>query len=59
LPSQLIDIYQDFAERYGRPHATLGEAFEAKFGVSLDGVILNALGRRPGSPRPAMWASAK
>ena len=38
---QLIDIYQAFAERYGRPHATLGEAFEAKFGVPLDSVTLN------------------
>ena len=38
---QLIDIYQAFAERYGRPHATLGEAFEAKFGIPLDSVMLN------------------
>ncbi|MBB3184099.1 hypothetical protein FHR95_001659 [Halomonas fontilapidosi] len=38
---QLIDIYRDFAERYGRPDATLGEAFEAKFGVPLDGIPLN------------------
>ncbi|MGS2745054.1 endonuclease NucS domain-containing protein [Halomonas sp. LS-001] len=38
---QLIDIYQQFAERYSRPHVTLGEAFEAKFGISLDGVTLN------------------
>ncbi|MFC2993442.1 hypothetical protein [Halomonas tibetensis] len=38
---QLIDIYQAFAERYGRPHATLDEAFEAKFGIPLDSVTLN------------------
>ncbi|WP_282041067.1 endonuclease NucS domain-containing protein [Halomonas alimentaria] len=38
---QLIDIYQDFAERYDRPHATLSEAFEAKFGIPLDSVTLN------------------
>ncbi|CAM3516970.1 endonuclease NucS domain-containing protein [Halomonas lysinitropha] len=38
---QLIEIYRDFAERYSRPHATLGEAFEAKFGVPLDGIQLN------------------
>ena len=38
---QLIDIYQQFAERYARPYATLEEAFEAKFGISLDGVTLN------------------
>jgi hypothetical protein len=37
----LIDIYQAFAERYGRPHATLGEAFQAKFGIPLDSVTLN------------------
>ncbi|WP_235040672.1 hypothetical protein [Vreelandella profundi] len=38
---QLIDIYQQFAERYSRTHDTLGEALEAKFGLSLDGVTLN------------------
>ncbi|MDR5900120.1 endonuclease NucS [Halomonas vilamensis] len=38
---QLIDIYRDFAERYQRPHSTLGEAFEAKFDIGLDAVILN------------------
>lgn len=38
---QLIEIYQDFAERYRRPHATLQEAFEDKFGVTLDSVTLN------------------
>lgn len=38
---QLIDIYQDFAERYDRPHPTLDEAFEAKFGIPLDSVTLN------------------
>lgn len=38
---QLIDIYQQFAERYPRPQATLDEAFEAKFGISLNGVTLN------------------
>jgi len=38
---QLIDIYQQFAERYARPHATLDEAFETKFGISLDTVTLN------------------
>lgn len=38
---QLIDIYQDFTERYGRPHPTLGEAFKAKFGIPLDSVTLN------------------
>ncbi|WP_202114735.1 hypothetical protein [Vreelandella zhuhanensis] len=38
---QLIDIYQQFAERYHRPHATLEEAFEAKFGISLDAAPLN------------------
>ena len=38
---QLIEIYQHFAERHGKPHATLEEAFEAKFGISLDGVTLN------------------
>ncbi|MGC9457128.1 MAG: hypothetical protein ACP5DC_06350 [Halothiobacillaceae bacterium] len=38
---QVIEIYQEFAERYGLPHPSLGEAFEAKFGVSLDDVALN------------------
>lgn len=38
---QLIDIYQDFAERYGRPHATLDEAFEAKFSIPMDAIQLN------------------
>ena len=38
---QLIDIYQEFAERYSRPYATLGEAFQAKFGIPLDSVTLN------------------
>lgn len=38
---QLIDIYRDFAEHYGRPHYSLVEAFEAKFGVPLDGIQLN------------------
>lgn len=38
---QLVDIYQEFAERYDRPHATLGEAFEAKFNTALDSVTLN------------------
>lgn len=30
---QLIEIYQVFAERYQRPHTSLEEAFEAKFGI--------------------------
>ena len=38
---QLIEIYQQFAERYQRPQATLEEAFEAKFGMPLDSVTLN------------------
>ncbi|MCK0744273.1 endonuclease NucS domain-containing protein [Chromohalobacter nigrandesensis] len=38
---QLIEIYQTFAERYQRPHTTLEDAFEAKFGIPLDGVTLN------------------
>ena len=38
---QLIDIYQQFAERYARSYATLDDAFEARFGISLDGVTLN------------------
>ncbi|MBE0404961.1 MULTISPECIES: endonuclease NucS domain-containing protein [Halomonas] len=38
---QLIDIYQQFAECYGRTLVTLGEAFEAKFGMALDSVTLN------------------
>ncbi|WP_108447034.1 endonuclease NucS domain-containing protein [Halomonas denitrificans] len=38
---QLIEIYQAFAERFDRPHATLDEAFEAKFGIALDSVTLN------------------
>lgn len=38
---RLIDIYQAFAERYDRPHATLKEAFQAKFGLSLEDVTLN------------------
>lgn len=38
---QLIDIYQQFAERYGRPHATLEDAYDSKFGISLDSVTLN------------------
>lgn len=38
---QLIDIYQDFAERYDRSCLTLDEAFQARFGVSLDSVVLN------------------
>ncbi|MDO0944507.1 hypothetical protein [Chromohalobacter israelensis] len=38
---QLIEIYQAFAERYYRPHTTLEDAFEAKFGIPLDSVTLN------------------
>ena len=38
---QLIDIYQAFAERYQRPHASLEDAFEVKFGITLDSVALN------------------
>ncbi|WP_275286089.1 endonuclease NucS domain-containing protein [Halomonas elongata] len=38
---QLIEIYQAFAERYQRPHASLEDAFEAKFGITLDRVTLN------------------
>ncbi|MGC3875343.1 hypothetical protein ACPF7Z_19020 [Halomonas sp. GXIMD04776] len=38
---QLIDIYQAFAEKNSRPHATLEEAFQAKFGLSLEDVTLN------------------
>lgn len=38
---QLIEIYQAFAERYQRSHTTLEDAFEAKFGIPLDGVTLN------------------
>ncbi|MCW4149309.1 endonuclease NucS [Halomonas sp. 18H] len=38
---QLIDIYQAFAERYQRPHASLEDAFEGKFGITLDSVALN------------------
>ncbi|GHC23442.1 hypothetical protein GCM10010082_14640 [Kushneria pakistanensis] len=38
---QLIDIYEAFAKHYPRPHASLGEAFEAKFGMPLTDVALN------------------
>ncbi|MDI5891086.1 hypothetical protein [Halomonas rhizosphaerae] len=38
---QLEDIYQEFAERYDRPQATLGKAFANKFGIDLDAVTLN------------------
>lgn len=38
---QITDIYQQFAERYGRPQPTLDEAFQAKFGVPLDEITLN------------------
>ncbi|MBY5924043.1 MULTISPECIES: endonuclease NucS [unclassified Halomonas] len=38
---QLIEIYQAFAKRYQRPHASLEDAFEAKFGIPLDSVTLN------------------
>jgi len=38
---QLVDIYQEFAERYKRPHLTLEEAFQAKFRLGLDDVTLN------------------
>ena len=38
---QLIHIYQQFAECYGRTLVTLGEAFEATFGMALDSVTLN------------------
>ncbi|MBW5800046.1 PDDEXK family nuclease [Halomonas elongata] len=38
---QLIEIYQAFAERYQRPHTSLEDAFEAKFGITLDSVALN------------------
>jgi hypothetical protein len=38
---QLIEIYQEFAQRYERPHATLEEAFRAKFGLELNDITLN------------------
>ncbi|WP_245977625.1 hypothetical protein [Kushneria sinocarnis] len=38
---QLIEIYEKFAEHYPRSHASLGEAFEAKFGIALTDVALN------------------
>lgn len=38
---QLIEIYQRFAKSYQRPHASLEEAFEDKFGITLDSVSLN------------------
>lgn len=37
----LAEIYQDFAECYSRPHATLGDAFEARFGIPLNETTLN------------------
>lgn len=38
---QLTEIYQAFAEHYNRPHATLEEAFQAKFGIPLTDATLN------------------
>ena len=38
---QLVDIYQSFAQRYQRPHMSLEDAFEAKFGITLNSVTLN------------------
>lgn len=39
--SDIVDIYLDFAKRYSYPHATLDEAFQAKFGVALSDVSVN------------------
>ncbi len=38
---QIADIYLDFAKQYGREHATLDAAFEAKFKTKLGEVAVN------------------
>lgn len=39
--SDIVDIYLDFAKRYSRPHETLDEAFQGKFGIALSDVSVN------------------
>ena len=39
--SGIVDIYLNFADRYNRNYATLDEAFEAKFKISLTDITVN------------------
>ncbi len=39
--SEIVDIYLNFAQRYNRDYATLDEAFEAKFKISLSDITVN------------------
>lgn len=39
--SDIVDVYLGFADKYQQPHATLDEAFEAKFRAPLSEVTVN------------------